>query len=63
MTEKRYSRGMQTPRARNAMLVLIALLPFVLAFTIARPSVIKSYNNLIPVVQKNPVLFYIVDSL
>ena len=61
--DKKYTRGMQTPQARNAMLWLIAALIFILTITIAKPSIIKSFDDLIPVIKNYPVSFYGLNSL
>lgn len=62
MPKKRYSHGMQSPQARNAMLLLIAVFLSILVVTIAKPTIINSFDDLIPIVKSHPVLFYILDS-
>jgi uncharacterized BrkB/YihY/UPF0761 family membrane protein len=61
MAPKKYSRGMPTHQARRAMLFLIAVLTFILAVTIVNPSLIQSFDDLLPLIRNNPFLYYILN--
>jgi hypothetical protein len=58
-----FAYGMQTPGARKAILGLIALFILILGITLAEPSLIQAFDDLIPLVKNNPELFYIFNSL
>lgn len=57
--QKPYTRGMQTKQARRAMLGLITALLFILVVTILQPFLLASFDGLLPVIKKHPLLFYI----
>lgn len=54
---------MATFQARAAMLGSIAVFVLLLVITIINPSVIKSFDDLVPVIKNNPLLFYLITTI